>query len=186
MIIELFGLPATGKTTIAKILDRDGVLPFIKIKNAWELLFLNVLFFYKHPIVAYKILFKTLNYRDFVNFFLYRNAKYEKATHYKKSLIDEGMFQNLLSVFKQPINQKKFLQLAQSLPKPDLLVILETTKEERERRINIRGIMVRQDRDYFYEEFMKILPQLNLNYLKINADNSEATSNIIKTHVANN
>ncbi len=186
MIIELFGLPATGKTTIAKILHQEGDFQHVKIRGPIEIIWFNLLFCLKHPLVAFQIFTQVYKSpRHFFNFFLYRNAKYEKALKYKAAVIDEGLFQNLLSVLEKPVDRDRLLTLAQNLPKPDLLVIVEISTEERQQRIHRRGTLVRANREYFYEEFLKILPALKLNYLKVDAQDSPIAVKHIKNYVEN-
>ena len=49
MIIEIYGLPGAGKTTLAKKMASEFNIPLIKIRGKTELFFYNLLYFFLHP-----------------------------------------------------------------------------------------------------------------------------------------
>lgn len=133
MLIELYGLPGSGKTTLAKKLIKDSDWQIVKIKNRLELLFLNWLFLIKHPIKFFVTLFYVITnshswsmfYYKFMNCFLHHNAKYQKAKRYKKAILDQGYFQNILSVFEKPLSADFLKKYIRFLLLPDRLIILD-------------------------------------------------------------
>ena len=148
MIIELFGLPGSGKSTLARSLESSGEASRVRIESRSELLFLNLLFFVRHPIRSVLLLSciirytgsRALFYTKFMNLFLEHNAKYEKARKQEgKAVIDQGYFQNLLSLFERPMPEAVLSRYARLLPKPDELWICVVSEAERQRRLAGRG-----------------------------------------------
>ena len=143
MIIELFGLPGAGKSTLARSLESSGEVSRVRIGSRSELLLLNLLFFVRHPIrsvllLSYIIRYTgslALFYTKFMNLFLEHNAKYEKARKQEgKAVIDQGYFQNLLSLFEHPMSEAVLSRYARLLPKPDELWVCVVSEEQRQRR----------------------------------------------------
>ncbi len=148
MVIELFGLPGSGKSTLARSLESSAEASRVRIESRSELLLLSLLFFVRHPIrsallLSYIIRYAgspSLFYTKFVNLFLEHTAKYEKARAQKNTVvIDQGHFQNLLSLFEHPMSEAILSRYAQILPKPDELWVCVVSEEERQRRIAERG-----------------------------------------------
>lgn len=171
MIIELFGLPASGKTSLAHSLSVRG-FRIIKIRSRSELIFYNILFFFRNPIRFFRLLFwvlinigdRRLFYLKMTNAFFNDNAKYEKAARHPKAVLDQGYFQNILSLFEKEFGRKKLLlAYAKIIPKPDLLLILDLPRPERERRAAKRGFFAREKFGKHYIENWKIT--LERNYL---------------------
>ena len=146
MVIELFGLPGAGKTTFAKQLEADG-FTVVKIRTKKELLYFNFVHLVRHPISslmnAIFILKNSpnpgLRYYKFMNFFLDMNARYEKARLYGKAVLDQGYFQNVLSVFENPMSAEIMKRYIKHLPKPDKLIVLDILAEESLKRAGERG-----------------------------------------------
>lgn len=159
MIIELYGLPGSGKTTAAqKIKELHGLVP-VTIGTRRELCSFAVKFAAKNPraffltmlyIITNSRSFKMFYYK-FMNVLLYRAAKYEKASEADSSvLLDEGPFQNMLSLFEKPMEEDKLIRYARILPKPDLLVIFNIDRADRLKLLNARKRIPRKE---FGEEY---------------------------------
>lgn len=159
MIVELCGLPGSGKTTAAKNIEERTDFVRIKIHSRAELLWLNFLFFIKHPVrflvllayVARNSLGTRMFYFKFTNLFLQHNAKYEKALQYPHAIIDQGYFQNLLSLFEFPVTAQKMLRYAKFFCFPDLLLIFNAADSDLEKRMRERGHSPREE---FGEEYV--------------------------------
>ncbi len=185
MIIELYGLPGAGKTTMAKKLASLKGVKVVKIENLRELIYLNFLFLLKHPISFFALLYfvvvKSMSFKmfyyKFMNAFLYRNARYQKACRYKLAVIDEGHSQNILSIFEKPEKESAMRQLIRFLPKPDFLVIFNIEESLREQNIKGRSYKIRGEFGEKYmlrwfdslkvnnKLFLRIIPVLSIDYI---------------------
>jgi len=161
MIIELYGLPGSGKTTLANKLARNSGFQVIKIRSNKELLFYNFLFLVKHPIKFTAMFFYLLVnrgngwrmfYYKFMNTFLQHNAKYQKALRFKNALIDQGYFQNIISVFEKKITPEAIKRYAKFFLYPDKLIVFNMSPGWRLEKMEKRGYNAR---DGFSEEYKK-------------------------------
>jgi len=153
MIIELCGLPGSGKTTIAKKIEQETSYKIIKIENKKELLYYNFLFFLKYPVKFFSLFFYVCKnseswkefYLKLMNTFFHHNAKYQKALRFNRAIIDQGYFQNFLSVFNKAIDSKLFHKYLKLILHPDKLYIIKINPRERENRLERRGYDFRED-----------------------------------------
>jgi len=153
MTIELYGLPGSGKSTFAKKSTEEKKIEIVKIRSKNDLLLYNFIFFLKRPIKFLVSLFfvianssgREMLYYKFMNCFLHYNAKYEKSLKSAGAILDQGHFQNILSVFEAPISARKMLFYLKFIPRPDELIIFNSSKEEISKRIEIRGYLGREE-----------------------------------------
>ncbi|MEX0933936.1 MAG: hypothetical protein WD003_01590 [Candidatus Paceibacterota bacterium] len=120
-----------------------------------------------------------------MNVLLHRNARYQKARFFKKAIIDEGFFQNILSIYEDVIDRKTLKKMLRSIPKPELLVVFNINekmlyKREKEKtRTSHRNFNL-----HYYKEwretieknhllFLSLLNELNIRYVII-SNSSEA------------
>jgi thymidylate kinase len=191
MIIELYGLPGSGKTTLARKLAENGDFEIIKIKSRLELLFYNFLFFIKHP-VKFIVLFYYLLvnfgggwrmfYYKFMNTFLHHNAKHQKALKYKNAIIDQGYFQNIISVFERKITGEIIKKYIKFFIYPDKLIVFDIRPEKRREKIKKRGYAARDSFgreygeqwseiiEYNDQELKRSLNKISVNYLMFNKE----------------
>lgn len=159
MIIEFCGLPGAGKTTVAKKIEERTDFKIVTIKNKRELVWLNTLFFLKHPARFFVSLWyiainsrgSGMFYYKFMNSFLFNNAKQQKALRFKNALIDQGYFQNIISVFEEPLTRKALKRYARLFLLPDTLLIFSVPSTVREQRAIQRG---RFSREQFGDEYV--------------------------------
>ena len=147
MIIELFGLPASGKSTLARSLDARGLAKRMRITSRTELLSRSSWWIVTHPLASFMQLCYLIRYAGsckllytkFVNLFLQHAAKYQKA-HASGGvvIVDQGFLQNLLSLFEEPQPSKTLKRYLSWLPKPDQVWVCEASTVERVRRLNAR------------------------------------------------
>ncbi len=150
--MEFFGLPASGKTTTAKKLQKDYGYQIIIVDNNKELLFYNLIFFIKNPffcmitfyyIVKYSLSWKIFYYK-LMNCYFQSNAKYIKAAGKERVIIDQGHWQNLLSIFDKRINIKTIERYIKFLPKSGKVVMFRINDREWDDRISKRGYFARE------------------------------------------
>ncbi|KKP92335.1 MAG: hypothetical protein UR94_C0001G0020 [Parcubacteria group bacterium GW2011_GWA2_36_10] len=155
MIVELYGLPGTGKSTIARAIESQGKFKRIKINSKIELLWYNFLFFLKSPFKFFKLLFYIFRnsnnwqifYYKLMNLFLHCNAKYQKVLKYQYALIDQGYFQNIISLFEQQVDWEIIQKYLANIVLPDKLFIFQVDDQERQKRLLNRGHGLRQFQD---------------------------------------
>ena len=181
-VVELFGLSATGKTTLAEKLSQDG-FKWVKVRGRRELLWLNLIFVSYFPYASYQLLKlfwrsrrgpKRLLYLKVMNLLLQANAKWLLAREAGKAVIDQGHSQAFLSLYEHPASDHEFKTLAALLPRPSELIILEVPEEERLNRLKERGALPRAKfglpyANHWqkltaenYQRFKKVLPSLHL------------------------
>jgi len=174
MIIEFYGLPGSGKTTIAKNLSQKTDFRIIKIRKKGDLFFYNLLFLVKHPIFSLKSFFYVLKnsssmkefYYKFMNFFLDYNAKYEKALKNKNSILDQSFFQNIISLFNHPASDKEIKKYLNFVPKPNILFIFQLNKEDRIKRMEERGSGARDKLDFVDTKWFDSMENNNDTFIK--------------------
>lgn len=159
MIIEFYGLPGAGKTTITQKLAAKSDFKIIKIRSKKELAWYNFLFLIGHPAKFFATLYYLVAsstgwpifYYKFTNTFLHHNAKYQKALREKHAILDQGYFQNILSVFEKPVSVCSLARYSKFFLKPDKLIILNLPPDDVSGRIGGRGYTARErfGQEYF-------------------------------------
>ncbi|MEA1963173.1 MAG: AAA family ATPase [Patescibacteria group bacterium] len=187
MLIELYGLPGSGKTTLAKIIAKEKGYKIIKIRSKRELFFYNLIFLFKYPYKFFVQLFYLISnsnnlkifYFKLMNTFLDYNAKYQKAKKYKNAILDQGYFLNAFALFDSAVSKEKMKKYLSCLLKPDLLVILDIPFSLSLERAKNRGYFAREDFDDDYKNkwqkaiegnnkiFLNIIDKSMVNYVEI-------------------
>lgn len=182
MIIELYGLSGSGKTTFAKKMAQESGFQIIKIRTRFELLYLNVLFLAMHPWRFFSgALYLTGNspsgqlfYYKLMNTFLHVQAKYAKAWLWrgrnKGLIIDQGYIQNVISLFETEKSKDQIRKYMSIWIRPDILVAFDSPKEVREERLRGRGDRSRQS---FGESYLR-------NWEDVAEKNNRIFSEILK------
>lgn len=149
MIIELYGLPASGKSTRARAYEKEGAVR-IRAPRGIGLILPAFLFSVLHPLSAGMQCWFLLRYAHpkeryslFVNTFLVHAAKWQRAVTVSNQgrvvLIDQGHHQNLLSLFSTVPSEHVLKMYIRTLPRPDLLLTISCDSEVRSARLAARS-----------------------------------------------
>lgn len=151
MIVELVGLPGAGKTTYAKELIREG---FVRVDagTKGEILVLNILFALRFPLTFFRTLVFLLRHLGprfrwklkVANLFFVHNTKYMKACSLSRAVIDQGHFQNIMSLFDEPQPRDVILRYVALFPRPDKIVLFDISPKVRAERLSGRTRGVRR------------------------------------------
>ena len=144
MIIELYGLPGSGKTTFARKAAVSNEWTRVILIKKIEIIKYFIIGFMLHPVIYtrgsiyYGIRNKSMFY--IWNFFVVRYAKYQKARSlsnaYKYVLLDEGPLQNIISYHNQVINSTDLVEQINLSPKADKVIIFDINEEIRKKQLN--------------------------------------------------
>lgn len=143
MIVELVGLPGSGKTTIAEAMRARGVVS-VSIPSRTQLLCGAVAFWSLRPVLALNLVWhimtrapQEVRYELFVNGYLGYAARYRKARLLSRMgapvVLDQGFFQLFISL------EDLSAAFSEAFPKPDFLVAVEAPTSVREERMARRG-----------------------------------------------
>lgn len=150
MIIEFYGLPGSGKTTIARALEKKDPAKFVYLHTSprKEIIKLVPLFFIHHigiTIFWLKELFFKCFKSHFFPLFRYKLhlllitfVQYQKAKNYKNKvvLLDEGFLQRILSIYESRLTKDKIIHYFNHLIKADLIVFTKNSESEFSRFIS--------------------------------------------------
>ena len=191
MLIELYGLPGSGKTTFAREIAKERGYEIIKIRFKRELFFYNLIFLSKHPYKFFVQLFFVISnsnnfkifYFKLMNTFLDYNAKYQKAKKFENAILDQGYFLNAFALFDNAVSEEKIKKYLNYILKPDLLVILDIPFSLSLDRAKNRGYFAREDFSEEYRNkwqraikknnriFLDIIDEFLVDYTEINEIN---------------
>ncbi len=190
MIIELYGLTGSGKTYLSKKLEESGFF-CIKFDSKVSKYLTSLSFIFSHPILSAFLLSKInrfsnrstklLPIKKRLKLLLVRSilllatmSSYKKALRYRGAVIlDEGFFQIIHSIFEDEIEEEIIKNLIDKIPKPEILVIVDSTKKSREERFNQKGYPRRDEfgSKYFFDWY-KVMESNDLKIRKILSNNN--------------
>jgi len=163
MIISFLGLSGAGKTYYSTNFFADHKYKLIKIHNRFEKYFFLFIFFFTHPIFSISLLRimvfenkgnkKLLIYKIKHLFFLVL-AREGKSLFFKNPIIDDGIFQFLLSIFERKISDNDLIFFKKVLKRRKIIIyMLEASREMRLNRMKKRKRFPRMHsfgEKYFY------------------------------------
>ena len=190
MIIEFFGLPASGKTFTSRYLEKYS-LPTIKFNSKIKKYFSSLYFIFSFPLTSFYFLLKLNSnsiFKTKIKLRIMRNilllstmACYQKAKLTKKPVIlDEGFFQIIHTIFETKQTKKQIFNLLEKIPKPHILIIFNIEKNLRIKRLknnkNLREKLF--SRNYFnnWYKTMEYNQDIIIEYFK---------NKNINTHIIN-
>ena len=151
MIIELFGLPGSGKTTLAHMMHQQYGWNLVPPLSRAVLLWYSLLFFLSYPLfciitVWYIVQQKKWIYLKIMNVFLQHNAAYMYAAREPKSIwvFPEGHRQQMIALFEQVISKEKIDGYLKRMPPITCIVLLDIDHSSLETRILQRGYFARE------------------------------------------
>lgn len=194
MVIEFYGLPGIGKTTIAKQLAASAGYKIVAINSRRELVWYNILFLIKHPVRFFVLFYYLIRYfrgpgsnwrlfyLKFMNIFLHHNAKYEKAKKYQRAIIDQGYFQNIISLFERKVSDQTIKKYINYFIFPDILFVFTLNFKKREERLTKRKYQIREGYGKHYQKewfrvieynnqiLLKCLDKISVKYFMVRTD----------------
>jgi len=200
MIIELYGLPGAGKTTLAKKMKKEG---FFVVEYPSGQGKKTIRYIFKHPIMTLfwlrEILLETIKTRTWsllkfkIALVMNTFGKLEiaKKSAKNKIIVDEGLFQRILSIYETKKSFKKLSNIIKkNIPQPDLIVIVKSDFEKFMRYKDVKNIRTHLGPKYLnrwfeavnhnYKNIVKVIKKLNIPYRYIKIDSSSCTENWIR------
>jgi len=164
MIISFLGLSGAGKTHYSINFFANNEYKIIKINNRFEKYFFSFIFFFTHLIFSISLLRivvfenrdnkKLLIYKIKHLFFLVL-AREGKSLFFKNSIIDDGVFQFLLSIFEKEISDNDLIFFKKALKRRKIIIyMVEANRETRINRMKKRKRFPRMSsfgKKYFYD-----------------------------------
>ncbi len=200
MILELVGLPGSGKSTFArKLADEEG-WRVVHTNGAADILWNNLCFAIRHPVYFFNGLVAVIRFRGaspfwytkFVNLFLVHNAKYMKASRLPRAIIDQGHHQNVISLFDGALSEESVRTFLAELPRPDVLLLFVTDEGVRAERLQSRGYGAREDmneemrdawesaREKNFEALYVVRNELPMTTMVVTPENEEKTRHALE------
>lgn len=145
MIIEFYGLPGSGKTTIARaVVERahDRSVVYLHTSPRGEIARYFPVFFARNPSYTFfwlKEIFKECMRFHFRALFRYKlhlffisTVQYQKACSKKNdtSLVDEGLYQRILSFYESEKSHQEIERCMRHIPKPGAIVVTSNKETE--------------------------------------------------------
>lgn len=160
VIVECFGLPGAGKSTVAAQLAARLPAQLVALEGRREVIVFNLRALLRRPVryvrrtarAFHEPARRELQLYKLRYIFLRRNALVEKGRSYPLAIVDEGHVSNLLSAFERELPEEQIRLELQHLDLPDLAVHVTLPAAERKRRLEQRGYFSRSSEPQDYLE----------------------------------
>jgi hypothetical protein len=124
MMYELYGLPGAGKSALVK--DNPNLIR-LSYKEKWKY---GLMFIVRYPLVAVITVLIAITSLRYVFHKIRvcifdRGGRYMKAKKRRGGIIDEGLYQNILSLFEHQVPHKILKLYVSLLPVPDTLLVID-------------------------------------------------------------
>lgn len=135
-IVEICGLPGSGKTTLARKLEAEGIQRVMVVTKLQILsnFFLGFIFRPVHFSKGLSFAIRhTKTFTEFWNFYVYRYARYYKASRASSDvcILDEGPMQSVYSYAINHVPEVELLHLVALLPVADVTILLSVDETVR-------------------------------------------------------
>jgi hypothetical protein len=149
MVIELFGLPGAGKTTLAKELSLATGIPIVRL-SLFQRIFEWKMYALKNLTQAFHVVRFLFHHATTHRYELFMNGcvdRYGRFSYAKKhgGIIDEGPLQNILSFPSRTLFAKEMDVVVASLPHPDVVIHVIAFDADRALRQEKRGWSMRSE-----------------------------------------
>jgi len=149
MVIELFGLPGAGKTTLARELSLATGIPVVRL-SLFQRIFEWKMYALKNVAHAFHIVKFLLHHATAHRYELFMNGcvdRYGRFAYAKKhgGIIDEGPLQNVLSFPSRTLFSKEMDEVVASLPRPDVVIRVVASDADRASRQERRRWSMRSE-----------------------------------------
>lgn len=147
MIVELYGPPASGKTTFAKRLRNEAGYERVRITSRWKLVWYNLIFLCTHPLRFFALLYYVVRYIGSWRLFYYKlmnlldyHASWVYAHRASSNcVLDQGHHQNIISFFEHPVSSAVITRFVSWMPPVDILVVFDISRSQRATWLTERG-----------------------------------------------
>lgn len=154
--VELYGLPASGKSYQANALSIEGVSTRPRFGSRVHMLRYAVIFWLRHPLFTISLFLVILRYSSglkemaikCLNGLGYRLAYYYCPVNDEVKVIHEGMLHNIYGLANQELTEPEIKKLLRRMPQlSDTLLCLEVSQQLRMERARSRGRLVSRTKD---------------------------------------
>jgi len=171
MVIEIFGPPAAGKTTLAKGCKNQLRVELLTVLSRSERYGLCFRFLLARPFAFANLLAATL-IQGLPSLTRTRHKLYRLTCHLAKGvkanklhiknpkrllLVDEGMAQYFFSLYEREVSEKEAIRYINKFVQSDLLLYIFADEEVRKSRMHERGRVPRIHTGIDYKTWLKVV-----------------------------
>ncbi|MFT7507231.1 MAG: hypothetical protein ACI92I_000374 [Acidimicrobiales bacterium] len=166
MIIELYGLPGSGKTTFVRQMEASSNWIRIRMSGKLDIFGHYIWGYLLHPVVFTKglvhCMIRNRSLYYLWNFYFVQYAKYQKACHISNNdtyaILDEGPLQTIISYPEAVLTKSDLLSYIRLLPKVDKVIIFNIDQNQRKKqlreRVRNQSWRKKHDQDEDWDGFM--------------------------------